>query len=188
MGEKVRVGRFERKALKYVYSVQSLSCVWLFATPRIAAPQASLSITNSRRSLRLKSIESVMPSSHLILWRPLLLLPSIPPNIRIFSNESALRMRWPKLGVSASTSVLPMNTQDWSPLGLTSLILEKEMATNSSTLAGKSHGQRSLVGYRPQSRKELDTTEVKNWCFWTAVLERTLESPLDWKEIQPSPG
>ena len=80
-----------------IRSDQSLSCVWLFATPlEITARQASLSITNSRSSLRLTSIESVMPSSHLILCRPLLLLPPIPPSIRVFSNESTLRMRWPK--------------------------------------------------------------------------------------------
>ena len=77
-------------------SVQSLSRVRLFATPWIAAYQASLSITNSRSSLKLKSTESVMPSSHLILCCPLLLLPPIPPSIRVFSNESTLRMRWPK--------------------------------------------------------------------------------------------
>ena len=77
-------------------SVQLLSCVRLFATPWIAARQASLSITNSQSSLRLTSIESVMPSSHLILCHPLLLLPPIPPSIRVFSNESALRKRWPK--------------------------------------------------------------------------------------------
>ena len=76
-------------------SVQSLSRVRLFATPRIAACQASLSITNSRSSLRLTSIESVMPSSHLILCCPLLLLPPIPPSIRVFSNKSTLLMRWP---------------------------------------------------------------------------------------------
>ena len=77
-------------------SVQLLSRVWLFATPWIAARQASLSITNSRSSLRFTSIESVMPSSHLILCHPLLVLPPIPPNIKVFSNESTLRMRWPK--------------------------------------------------------------------------------------------
>ena len=76
--------------------VQSLGCVWLFVTPWTAACQASLSITNSQSSLKLMSIESVMPSSHLILCRPLLLLPSIFPSIRVFSNESVLRMRWPK--------------------------------------------------------------------------------------------
>ena len=77
-------------------SVQSLSHVRLFATPWIAACQACLSITNSRSSLRLTSIDSVMPSSHLILCHPLLLLPPIPPSIRVFSNESTLHMRWPK--------------------------------------------------------------------------------------------
>ena len=76
-------------------SVQSLSHVLFFATPWIAACQASLSITNSWSSLKLKSIESVMPSSHLILCS-LFLLPLIPPSIRVFSNESTLRMRWPK--------------------------------------------------------------------------------------------
>ena len=73
-----------------------LSRVQLFATPWIAAHQASLSITNSRSSLKLTSIESVMPSSYLILCHPLILLPPIPPSIRVFSNESTLRMRWPK--------------------------------------------------------------------------------------------
>ena len=87
-------------------SVQSLSCVRLFATPWIAAHQASPSITNSRSSLRLTSIESVMPSSHLILCRPLLLLPPIPPSMRVFSNESTLRMRWPKYW-SFSLSIIP---------------------------------------------------------------------------------
>ena len=77
-------------------SVQSLSRVQLFVIPWIAARQASLSITISRSSLRLTSIESVMPSSHHILCRPLLLLPPIPPNIRVFSNESTLCMGWPK--------------------------------------------------------------------------------------------
>ena len=77
-------------------SVQSLSHVRLCATPWIAARQAPLFITNSRSSLRFMFIESVMPSSHLILCRPLLLLPPIPPSIRVFSNESTLRMRWPK--------------------------------------------------------------------------------------------
>ena len=87
-------------------SVQSLSRVQLFATPRITARQASLSITNSRSSLKLTSIESVMPSSHLILCHPLLLLPPIPPSIRVFSNESTLCMRWPKYW-SFSFSIIP---------------------------------------------------------------------------------
>ena len=77
-------------------SVQLLSRVWLFVTPWITARQASLSMTNTQSSRKLTSIELVMPSSHLILCRPLLLLSSIPPSIRVFSNESALHMRWPK--------------------------------------------------------------------------------------------
>ena len=89
-------GSGKRKTLVQFSSVQSLSCVRLFVTPWIAACQASLSITNSQSSLRLICIESVMPSSHLIFCRPLLLLPLIPPSIRVFSNESALRTRWPK--------------------------------------------------------------------------------------------
>ena len=93
-------------------SVQSLSHVQHFATPWTAACQASSSITNSQSLAKLMSIESVMPSNHVILCRPLLLPPSIFPSIRVFSNESALRIKWPKYGVSASTSVLPMNSQD----------------------------------------------------------------------------
>ena len=87
-------------------SVQSLSTVRLFAAARIAARQASLSITNSRSSTRLMSIESVMSSSHLILCRALLLLTPIPPNIRVYSNESTLRMRWPKYW-TFSFSIIP---------------------------------------------------------------------------------
>ena len=89
-------------------SVQSLSRVRLFVTPWIAAHQASLSITNSRSLLKLMSIELVMPSSHLILCRPLLLLPPILLSIRVFSNESTLRMRWPKYW-SFNFSVSPSN-------------------------------------------------------------------------------
>ena len=77
-------------------SVQSLCCVWLFVTPWTAARQASLSITHSQSLLKLMSIESVMPSNHLILCHPLLLLPSVFPSIRAFSNESVLCIRWPK--------------------------------------------------------------------------------------------
>ena len=89
-------------------SVQSLSHLRLFATPWMAARQASLSIMNYRSSLKLMSIELVMPYSHLILCHPLLFLPSIPPRIRVFSNELALRMRWPKywsfsFGISPSS-------------------------------------------------------------------------------------
>ena len=96
-------------------SVQSLSRVWLFATPWITAHQASLSITISQSSLRLTSIESVMPSSHLILGRPLLLLPLMPPSIRDFSNESLFAWGGQSTGVSALASLLPKKSQGWSP-------------------------------------------------------------------------
>ena len=87
-------------------SVQSLSRVRLFASPWIAARQASLSITNSWSSLRVASTESVMPSSHLILCRPLIILPPIPPSIKVFSNDSTLRVRWSKYW-SFSFSIIP---------------------------------------------------------------------------------
>ena len=90
----------------YFSSVQSLSRVQLFTIPWIAARQDSLSITNSQSSLKLTSIESVMPSSHLILCCPLLLLPPIPPSIRVFSNESTLHLRWPKYW-NFSFSIIP---------------------------------------------------------------------------------
>ena len=103
-------------------SVQSLSHVWLFVTPWTVARQASLSITNSWSLLKLLSFESMMPSNHFILCLPLLLLPSIFPSIRIFSNESVLCIRWPKFRDSASASVLPKKLQDWFPIWLTGLI------------------------------------------------------------------
>ena len=97
-------------------SVQPISLVRLFATQWIETRQASLSITNSRSSLKLTSIKSGMPSSYLILCCPLLLLPPISPSIRVFSNESTLRIRWPKYW-TFSFSIIPSNeTQGWSPL------------------------------------------------------------------------
>ena len=101
-------------------SVQSLSRVWLFATPWTAARQASLSITNSRSLLKLMSIELVMPSNHLILCCPLLLLPSIFPSIRVFSNLFTTGGQ--SIAALASASVLPMNIQDWFPFGWTGWI------------------------------------------------------------------
>ena len=103
-------------------SVQSVSWVWLFATPWTAACQASLSITNSRSLLKLMSIELVMPSNHLILCCPLLLLPSIFPSIRVFSKFSFWSQFFTSgsqsVGISASASILPMNIYDWFPLWL----------------------------------------------------------------------
>ena len=101
-------------------SVQSLSHVRLFATPWIAARQASLSITNSQSLPKPMSIESVMPSSHLILCHPVFLLPSILPSIRVFSNESTLHMRWPKYW-SFSFNISPSNEHP----GLISFTMER---------------------------------------------------------------
>ena len=128
-------------------SVQSLSRVQLFATPRIVARQASLSITNSRSLLKLMPIESVMPSNHLILCRPLLLLPPIPPSIRVFSNESTLCVRWPKYW-SFSFNISPSNEHpglisfrmDWLDLlavqgTLKSLLQHHSLSINSSALS-----------------------------------------------------
>ena len=99
---------FEMDYKPSIRSVQSLSCVLLFATPRTAARQASLSITNSQSLLKLMPTELVMPSNHRILSHPLLLLPSIIPSIRVFSNESVLCIRWPKYW-SFSFSISPSN-------------------------------------------------------------------------------
>jgi len=119
-GRKPHVNKSSNKIL--VISSVTQSC------PTLAC-QASLSISNSWILPKLMSIELVTPSNHLILCRPLLLLPSISPSIRVFSNESVLCIRWPKLShqisggwVSASTSVLPMNSQNWSPFGWTGWI------------------------------------------------------------------
>ena len=159
-----------------ISSIQSLSRVWL-CDPWIAAHQASLSITNSQSLLKLMSIESVMPSKRLILCHPLLLLPSIFPIIRVFSNESALLIRWPKYW-SFSFNISPSNEHsglisfrmDWMDLlsvqgTLKSLLqhhsLKASILQHSAflwrrqwhptpvLLPGKSHGQRSLVGCSP---------------------------------------
>ena len=105
-----------------MFSVQLLSHFRLFVTAWTTARQASLSISNFWSLLKLMSIKSVMPSNHLILCRSLLLLPSIFPSIRVFSNESVLRIRWPKYWSSVSASVLPVNIQCLFPLELTGLI------------------------------------------------------------------
>ena len=104
------------------YNSVQFSHVRLFATPWTAARQASLWITNSWSLPKLMSIELVMPSNHLILCCPLLLMPSIFPSIRVFSNESVLHIGGQSIGVSASASVLPVNVQDWFPLWLTGWI------------------------------------------------------------------
>ena len=105
-----------------ISSDQLHSCVRFFATSWTVACQASLSITNSRSLLKLMSIESVTPSNHLILCCPLLLLPPIPPSIRVFSSESIPLIRWPKYWSFSFSISSSMNIQDWFPLGLTGWI------------------------------------------------------------------
>ena len=160
-------------------SVQSLSHVRLFATPWIAARQASLSITNSRSSLRLTSIESMMPSSHLILCRPLLLLPPIPPSIRVFSNESTLHMRWPKywsFGFSISPSQeipgLISFRMDWLDLlavqgTLKSLLQHHSSKASILSVEGSRYGQRAKLnwnaGQTSQEISGISTTRVVSW-------------------------
>ena len=132
-------------------SVQSLSRARLFATPWIAARQASLSITSSRSSPRLTSIESVMPSGHLILCRPLLLLPPIPPSIRDFSSESTLAGGGQSTGVSALASFLPKKSQGWSPSEWTGWIslLSKGLSRVFSNTTAQKH---QFFGAQPSSQ------------------------------------
>ena len=146
-------------------SVQSLSCVQLFATPWIAARQASLSITISRSSLRLTSIESVMPSSYLIFCHPLLLLPPIPPSIRVFSSESTLRMRWPKHW-SFSFSIIPSKEipglisfrMDW-------LDLLAVQGTLKSLLQHHSSVWPSLINRNWLEARQ----EMRAWLYWSGA-------------------
>ena len=144
-------------------------------TPWNAACQASLSITNSWILRKLMSIELVMPSNHLILHCPLLLLPSIFPSIRDFSNESALHIRWPKYWSFSLTSVLPMNTRDWSPLGWTGWISlqSKGLSRVFWTSQFKSINSSALSFlYRPTLTSIPDYW--KNYSFW-------LDEPLSEK-------
>ena len=118
----IRLSIANKRIRVVIFSHQFSSVAQLCLTPWTTARHASLSITNSQSWIKLISIELVMPSNHLILCRPLLLPPSIFASIRVFSNESALHIRWPKDWSFRSTSVLTINTQDWSPLGWTGWI------------------------------------------------------------------
>ena len=173
---------------RHFSSVQSLSRVRLFVTPWTTAHQASLSITNSWSLPKLMSIESVLPSNHLILGCPLLLLPSIFPNIRVFSNESALASGDQSIGMSASTSVLPVNTQDWFPLAWTGWISLPSKGLSSFL---QHHSSKASVLLRSafftvqlshpyMTTRKVPRRLVKCYsgciCFW---LRRTSES-VDW--------
>ena len=141
VGWSPRIEMAEFKNSVHFSSVQSLSHVRLFVTPWTTACQASLSIINSHSPPKPMSIESMMPSKHLILGRPLLLLSSIFPSIRVFSNESGGQ----SIGVSASTSVLPMNTQDSSPFRMDWLDLLAVQGTLKSLLQHQVQHHNSLI-------------------------------------------
>ena len=187
-------------AIFFKCSVQSLSCVRLFVTPWTAAHQASLSISNSLSLLKLMSIESVMPFNHLILCRPLLLLPSVFPSIRVFFNESVLPIRWPTYW-SFSFSISPSNEYsgqisfrtDWFDLFAVQEkawspgergVLEKGKSWRRERLPtpvfwpGEFHGV-----YSPWGRKELDTTEWLSLLNCRPVLFKLwlfFPNPLQW--------
>ena len=136
-----RKSQYTTQCILAKHSVQSLSRVQLFATPRTEAHQASLSITNSQSLPKLMSIESLMTSHHLIPCRPLFLLPSIFPSISVFSNYQLFLSGSQSIGVSASTSVLPMNIQDWFPLGWTGWISlqSKGLSEDFSNITAQKH-------------------------------------------------
>ena len=158
-------------------AVQSLSHVWLFATPQTAACQASLSITNSHSALRLMSIESVMPSNHLILCCPLLLLPSIFPIIRVFSNESVLHIRWPKYW-TFSFNICPSNEYsrlisfriDWLDIlevqgTLKSLIQHHSSKASTLWCSAFFMVQLSHLYMTTGKTYSLDYTDLSRWCL-----------------------
>ena len=164
-------------------SVQSLSCVRLFATPWTTACQASLSITNSRSSRKLMSIKSMMPSSHLILYRPLILKPPIPHSIRVFSNESTLHMRWPKYW-SFSFSISPSNEfpglisfrMEWLDLLAVQGILKSLLQHHSSKASILQHSAfftvQLLHPYMTTEKTRALTrrTLLAKICFWICYL------------------
>ena len=153
-------------------SVQSLSRVQLFVTPWIAACQVSLSVTNSRSSLKLMSIELVMPSSYLILCRPLLLLPTIPSSIRVFSDESALLMRWPK-DWSFSFSISPSNEHpelisfrtDWLDLPAVQGTLKSLLQNHSSKTSILRHSACFTVQFSHLYMTTGKTIALTRWTF-----------------------
>ena len=158
---------YEFRHMHQFSSVQLLSCVWLFVTPWTAACQVSLSITNSWSLLKLLSIESVVPSNHLILCHPLLLLPPIFPSIRIFSNESVLCIRWPKYW-SFSFSISPSNEYSgWFPLGWTGWISLQSKGL-SRVFSNTTVQKHQIFGAQPSSWSTSQT------CTWL------LEKPQLW--------
>ena len=159
-------------------------------TPWIAARQASLSITNSRSSPKPLCIKSVMPSSHLIFCHPLLLLPPIPPSIRVFSNESALRIRWPKYwSFSFSINIL-MNIQDWSPLEWIGWIsLQSKGLSSLLVLISQNQPMDSIRRYHFNYRIEHRSYEPWQYVHWDLMLmvwEVKTGKEIWWKYENPA--
>ena len=157
---------------KYHSSVPSLSCTRLFATPWTAACQASLSITNSRSPPKAMSIVSVMPSNHLILCHPLLVPPSLPPSIRVFSNESALHIRWPKYW-SFSFNISPTNEHP----GLISFRMDwLDLLAVHGTL-------KSLLKHHSSKASILRCSAFFNSPTLTFVHDQWKNNSLDWMDL-----
>ena len=170
MYEIVPLACIKSRVWTYISSVQLLSRVWLFVTPWTTARQASLSITNSRSPPKPISTESVMPSNHLILCRPLLLLPSIFPSIRVFSNESALRIRWPKYW---SFSISPSNEHpglisfrmDWLDLLVVQGTLKNLLQHHSSTASLLRHSAFFIAQLSHPYMTTGKTIDLTRWTF-----------------------
>ena len=170
-------------------SVQSLSRVRLYATPWTAAHQASLSIINSQSLLKLMSIESVMPSSHLILGHPLLLLPSIFPSISVFSNESALRIRWPKYW-SFSFSICPSNEHsglisfrmDWLDLAVEGT-LQSLLLHHSSKASILQCSAFFIVQLSHPCMTTGKTIALTRWTFVGKVMSLLFNNCLGWSKL-----
>ena len=154
-----------------ICSVQSLRGVQFLATSWTVACQASLSITNSQSLLKLMSVESVMPSNHLILCHPLLLPPSIPPNIRVFSKSQFFASGIQSIGVSASASLFPMDIQDWFPLGWTgwNSLQSKGLSRVFSNSSKASILRRSAFFIVQLSHPYMTTRKTKALTRWTFV-------------------
>ena len=163
-------------------SLQSLSCVWLFVTPWTAACQASLCITNSRSLLKLMSIELIMPSNHLILCCPLLLLPSIFPSTRVFSKESVLHIKWPKYW-GFSFSISPPNVysglisfrMDWLDLLVVQGTLKSLLQHHSSKASILQHSAFFIVQLSHPYMSTGKTTALTRWTFDGKVMSQSNE-------------
>ena len=172
------------RQILYWHLVQSLSRVWLFATPWITACQASLSITNSRSLLKLMPIESVMPSSHLVLCHPLLLLPLILPSIRIFSSESTLGVRWPKYW-SFSFSISPSSEHpglissriDWLDLLVVQGTLKSLLQHHSSKASILQHSAFFIVQLSHPYMTTGKTIALTRWTFVGKVMSLLFTMP-----------